>query len=89
MAKLVYAESFLRDAVEAEPASAMEAAVHAAELVADFPGIGSVNMPASVRERYGDSVRKFSVPPFLLVYRYDADLDAVFVLGLVPARAAR
>lgn len=89
MAKLVYAESFVRDAADAEPRSAVEAAVHAAELVADFPGIGSASMPASVRERYGGSVRKFSVPPFLLVYEYDADLDAVFVLDLVPARAAR
>ena len=53
-----------------------------------IPSMGSSDVPQSIQESFGDSVRKIPVKPFDIVTRYDVEEDAVDVLGLVHQRAA-
>lgn len=53
------------------------------ESIEAFPGIGSSNVRPSLARRYGPGIRKFPVPPFVIVYRYDDVTDGLDFLALV------
>lgn len=54
-----------------------------------FPEIGSKNLPLSIKEEFGDAVRKVAVSPFDLIYEFKEEENAVFVYALVPMRPVR
>ena len=89
MARMVYAEEFLEGASLIWSDSVRSHLVNALHAIEAFPEIGSTDVPVSLRERYGESVRKFTIRPFDLVYEYDGEADTVLVYGLVPFRRAR
>ena len=88
MAKLIYSDAFIEDMLAVELESKRDELLARADLLSDFPDLGSRNIPNSIRIRYGDSVRKLVVSPFDIVYEHDVDADAVFVLGLVRHQRA-
>ena len=88
MAKLIYSDAFIEDMLAVELESKRDELLARADLLSDFPDLGSRNIPESIRVRYGDPVRKLVVDPFDIVYEHDADAGAVYVLGLVHQRAA-
>lgn len=89
MARLVYTEGFVDDLARVERASKRDEIFHYAAMLADFPKAGSPNVAASVVEEYGSALRKLAVRPFLVVYEYREDEDAVYFLGLVHQKKAR
>ena len=88
MARLVYTDSFIEDMTMVELASKRDEIFDKIDLLSDFPDLGSANVPASIRLRFGSSVRKLVISPFDGVYEYDQASDSVNMLGLVHQRAA-
>ena len=86
---MIYSEEFLEGAAFIWSDAVKKHLAEVLRSIEAFPEIGSASLPASIRERYGERVRKFAVPPFDLVYEYDREMDTVFVYGLVPFRRAR
>lgn len=85
----MYSEAFLDDAASIWSAGVKGHLMEALRAIESFPEIGSTDLPASIREQYGENVRKFAVRPFDLIYEYDCEADTVLVYGLVPFRRAR
>lgn len=88
MTKLVFAESFIENMTQVELESKRDEIFGRIELLADFPELGSSNLPKSICDNYGPRVRKLVVNPFDVVYEYDEVEDAAHILGLVHQRAA-
>lgn len=88
MAEVVYTEQFASDLALVELDSKVDEILSLTDLLEEIPELGSKNLPASIRRSYGESVRKLVVDPFDIVYEYDQDAEAVYVLGIVHQRAA-
>lgn len=84
MARMVYSEEFLDSVACIWSGAVKQHLARALQAIEAFPEIGSVDVPPSVRERYGEEVRKFVIAPFDLIYEYDREADTVLVYGLVP-----
>lgn len=52
-----------------------------------FPLLGSPRVQPSLVGRYGASVRKFPVPPFVIVYSYDQKRDRLEFIALPHERS--
>ena len=52
-----------------------------------FGEFGSSNIPQSIREQFGDGVRKVAVNPFDLIYTYYPEQDLVHIEALIHQRA--
>ena len=57
--------------------------------IEQMPGVGSALVAASLRDRYGPSVLKALVSPYLIVYEYDQTNDIVYVYDLITGRSVR
>lgn len=88
MPELMYTEGFIEDIVQVELESKRKAIFGITDLLSDFPELGSNNLPASIFDCYGGSVRKLAVRPFFIIYEYRESEDAVYLLGLDHQRAA-
>ena len=88
MPELMYTEGFIEDIVQVELESKRKEIFGITDLLSDFPELGSNNLPASIFDCYGGSVRKLAVRPFFIIYEYLESEDAVYLLGLDHQRAA-
>lgn len=88
MPELMYTEGFIEDIVQVELESKRKEIFGITDLLSDFPELGSNNLPASIFDCYGGSVRKLAVRPFFIIYEYRESEDAVYLLGLDYQRAA-
>ena len=89
MPRLEYSERFAEDVARVTSAK-VEARLYAAlDNVEAFGDFGSKVVPDSIREGFGEGVRKVVVSPFDLVYTHYPDEDLVRVEALVHQRAAR
>ena len=88
MPELMYTEGFIEDIVQVELESKRKEIFGITDLLSDFPELGSNNLPASIFDCYGGSVRKLAVRPFFIIYEYRESEDAVYLLGLDHPRAA-
>ncbi len=86
--RMIYAERFLDDAAQVWSGRLQMKLVNALANIEAFPEIGSRNFPQSIKEEFGDAVRKVALDPFDLVYEYDKATQTVFVYALVPMRTA-
>ena len=84
----MYTEGFIEDIVQVELESKRKEIFGITDLLSDFPELGSNNLPASIFDCYGGSVRKLAVRPFFIIYEYRESEDAVYLLGLDHQRAA-
>ena len=88
MPNLMYTEGFTDDMAQVALASKRQEIFHYTDLLSEFPELGSRNLPESIIQTYGNSIRKFVVRPFLVIYEYREAEDAVYILGLDHQRAA-
>ena len=88
MPEIRYTEQFIEDAASVRLPAKRQELRGRIEQLADFPEIGSANLPESVVRQYGGNVRKLVVNPFIVIYEIDGEDDAVNVLGLIHQRAA-
>lgn len=89
MPRLEYSERFAEDLARVTSGK-VEARIYAAlDNVEAFGGFGSKVVPDSIREDFGEDVRKVVVNPFDLIYTHYPDDDLVRVEALVHQRAAR
>lgn len=88
MAKVEVSEGFVEDMTQAYMDSKREEIWYAVSLLEFAPEMGSRILPTSIKRRFGDTVRKVVVDPFDIIYRYFAEQDLVYVVGLVHQRAA-
>ena len=88
MAELIYTEGFITDMIKVEQATKRAEIMRTVDLLSSFPELGSSNTPLSIRERFGTKIRKLAVNPFLVIYEYDQQNDAVCIYGLDHQREA-
>lgn len=88
MAELIYTEGFITDMIKVEQATKRAEIMRTVDLLSSFPELGSSNMPLSIRERFETKIRKLAVNPFLVIYEYDQQNDAVYIYGLDHQREA-
>jgi len=75
------ANSFVEDAAVVYSEKLLERIQQTLNMLVANPEIGSQNVRKSLIERYGTGIRKLSISPFVLVYRYqDGTVD---VLALI------
>ncbi|MEG0147329.1 MAG: sirohydrochlorin cobaltochelatase, partial [Raoultibacter sp.] len=53
-----------------------------------FGAFGSRNVPDSIKQRFGDAVRKVAVNPFDLVYTYESEANLAYIEALILRRTA-
>ncbi len=87
MPKLVFSERFADDLAQVTSAKVEASIMTALDNIEAFADFGSRNIPASIREEFGDGVRKVVVGPFDLVYTIVG--DDVHVEALIHQRAAK
>jgi mRNA-degrading endonuclease RelE of RelBE toxin-antitoxin system len=86
MARLLLTEQFMDDARTIWSPRVKKHLVRVLSMIESFPESGSRNIPASLVEEFGPTIRKCSVDPYYLIYDYDSEHDVVAVYGLVPQR---
>lgn len=86
MAKVIFTERFVQDAAVIWSPRIRENLRSSLESIETFPELGSGLVPQSIKQEFGDNVRKLVVGPFDLVYEYDKDQDHVMIYGLIPQR---
>lgn len=82
MADLVFTEGFINDMTKVELSTKRVEIMRTIDLLSSFPDMGSRNLPASIRERFGANIRKLVVRPFLVIYEHNQETDAVHIYGL-------
>lgn len=88
MPELIYTQGFVEDLARVQLASKREEIFGHIDLLADFPELGSANVPESIMQSYGIRIRRLAANPFLIIYEYREDEDAVYLLGLDHQRTA-
>ena len=89
MPRLEYSERFAEDVARVTSAK-VEARIYAAlDNIEAFGDFGSKVVPDSIREDFGEGVRKVVVSPFDLIYTYYPSDDLARTEALVHQRAAR
>lgn len=89
MPRLEYSERFAEDVARVTSAK-VEARIYAAlDNIEAFGDFGSKVVPDSIREDFGEGVRKVVVSPFDLIYTYYPPDDLARIEALVHQRAAR
>ncbi len=88
MPKLEYSDRFAQDLSLVTSAKLEARILTDLDNIEQFGEYGSANVPISIKEKFGEGVRKVAVNPFDLIYTYYADLNLVRVEALVHQRAA-
>lgn len=89
MAKIVYTRQYLDSVADIWSDRVLMKIISIMRSLEAAPEIGSKNVPASVKEEFGDTVYKIPVASFDIIYEYFPQTDTVHILALVPQRAAR
>ena len=87
MAKIFYADPFVDELSRVTSARVRNAIFDAIDLLPTVPTMGSKNLPDAIVDKYGTSVRKLVVKPFLVIYK-ELETGDILVLGLMYGRAA-
>ena len=89
MPRLIYSERFADDLANVTSPKVEARILATLDNIEAFANFGSRNVPASIREEFGDGVRKVVVGPFDLVYTMIEGTETVQIEALVHQRAAR
>ena len=88
MSELLYSERFIADMVGVRSARVRNGIFDMVDLLKELPDLGSSNLPPSIKEEFGNDVRRLVKDPFLVVYEYNQAQDEVRVLGVIHGRSA-
>ena len=88
MPRLEYSERFVSDLALIESPRLEARILSALDNIEMFGEFGSSNIPQSIRDQFGDGIRKVAVNPFDLIYTYYPEQDLVHIEALVHQRAA-
>ncbi len=88
MTQIYYDEDFAAELMQVTSKRIEEQIIHDIELLPTVPVLGSTDLPASIKQLYGDHVRKIPVGPFDVIYEI-LDSGDFLILGLVHQRTAR
>ena len=88
MPELEYSERFAEDLAMVTSARVEERIFRVLDDIEVFGGLGSRDVPRSIRERFGGGVRKVTVNSFDLVYTFYPQKDLVRAEALVHQRTA-
>lgn len=89
MPKLEFSERFATDLALVTSQNVEARIMENLDNIERFAEFGSALVPASIKESFGNGVRKVSVNPFDLIYTYYPDCDLVRVEALVHQRSAK
>ena len=89
MPSLIFTQRFAEDLAAVTSQRVERSIMAALDNIEAFPEFGSRLVPRSIRETFGEGVRKVVVGPFDLVYSLDEGADIAYVEALVHQRAAR
>lgn len=89
MPRLEYSYRFADDLAAIYSASLETRILAYLDNIRAFAEFGSRNVPASIREEFGEGVRKVAVNPFDLIYTLDEENGIAYIEALVHQRAAR
>lgn len=89
MPKLKYSERFADDLAAVTSLKVQREIDAALDNIEAFPDIGNANVPVSIREEFGDGVRKVVVGPFDLIYTSYPESDEAVVEALINQRRVR
>lgn len=89
MPRMEYAERFADDLASVTSPKVENRILENLDNIERFGEFGSSMVPASIKEGFGEGVRKVAVNPFDLVYTLYPEQDLVRVEALVHQRAAR
>lgn len=84
--EVIYTDPFLSDLAQIEQDSKLEEIFAFAELLCVTPELGSKKLPAAIIDRFGGTVYRFVIPPFLIIYEYEEEKGRVILLGLMHTR---
>ena len=82
MSSIVYADAFVEDVSRIYSERVLEALDKRLAAIEAFPALGSSDIRPSLSERYGPGLRKFPVPPFVIIYRYTEAADRLEFITL-------
>ena len=89
MAKLALSDTFVSQRNDISVERTRAKIDKALRMLAGMPELGSRQVPLSAKARFGAGIRKLSISPYLIVYRYDRPSDVVFVYCLLYVPAIR
>ena len=87
MPRLEFSERFADDLAGVTSPRVEARILRALDCIERFGNFGSPLTPRSVKERFGDEVRKVVVRPLDLIYTYYPEQDLVRVEALIHARS--
>ena len=87
MHRILYAEPFLDEMAQVTSDRVRNNIFDSIDKLPSVPHLGSQNLPQAIVDKYGTSVRKLVVKPFLVIYKEMENGD-ILVLGLMYGRAA-
>lgn len=82
MRKVRYAEHFAEDVAAIYSERMLNELDRRLAAIEAFPTMGSEDLPASLAREFGPGIRRFPVPPFVIVYRYSEQTDTLDFLAL-------
>ncbi|WP_165253629.1 sirohydrochlorin cobaltochelatase [Adlercreutzia sp. ZJ304] len=88
MPRLEFSERFANDLAMVTSPKVESRILEDLDNIEMFAEFGSANIPMSIREEFGDGVRKVANNPFDLVYTFYPELDLIRIEALIPQRAA-
>ena len=89
MPRLIFAERFANDLAAVASPKVERTIMTALDNIETFPEFGSRLIPSSIRNAFGEGVRKVVVSPFDLLYTYDEATDIAYIEALIHQRAIR
>ncbi len=87
MHEIIYTDAFIGDMAKVYSEKVRNGIFNSIDLLPVVPILGSTDLPEYIIRKYGSSVRKMPISPFLVIYKILDDEDFL-ILGLVHERQA-
>ncbi|BAK43923.1 hypothetical protein [Eggerthella sp. YY7918] len=89
MPRLEFAERFAEDLAQVASPNVEARIMNAFDNIERFGEFGSSNVPTSIKQAFGDGVRKVVVDPFDLIYTFYPNSDLARIEALIHQRRVK
>ena len=86
MPRVAISEEFVEATAEVYSDRVFNDLYRLVEMLETLPELGSTELPAAIKRRFGKDCRKIVVAPFDMLYRYDEKTDTVYGAALIHQR---